>query len=67
MHWHVAERMEEGELADLAFLGKDYLDVLVEYGTGEEDGDDDYYNENIILSNNFNSVQIKNVSSSLPF
>merc|ERR1711972_1115287 len=46
VHWYVGEGMEEGEFAeareDLGFLEKDYLDVLSEQATDEEDdGDDD--------------------------
>merc|ERR1719347_1406662 len=44
VHWYVGEGMEEGEFAeareDLGFLEKDYLDVLSEQATDEEeDGD----------------------------
>jgi len=41
VHWYVGEGMEEGEFAeareDLGFLEKDYLDVLSEQATDEED------------------------------
>ena len=44
VHWYVGEGMEEGEFAeareDLGFLEKDYLDVLAEQATDEEDGGD---------------------------
>merc|ERR1712060_356407 len=43
VHWYVGEGMEEGEFAeareDLGFLEKDYLDVLSEQATDEEDED----------------------------
>ena len=45
VHWFVGEGMEEGEFAeareDLGFLEKDYLDVLSEQATDEEDDGDD--------------------------
>ena len=45
VHWYVGEGMEEGEFAeareDLGFLEKDYLDVLSEQATDEEDGGGD--------------------------
>jgi len=44
VHWYVGEGMEEGEFAeareDLGFLEKDYLDVLSEQATDEEDESD---------------------------
>jgi tubulin alpha len=43
VHWYVGEGMEEGEFAeareDLGFLEKDYLDVLSEQATDEEEED----------------------------
>eukprot|EP01083_Nonionella_stella_P144483 451220_1 len=45
VHWFVREGMEEGEFAeareDIGFLEKDYLDVLCEQATDEEDSDED--------------------------
>merc|ERR1711994_218145 len=44
VHWYVGEGMEEGEFSEareyLGFLEKDYLDVLNEQATDEEEGDD---------------------------
>jgi len=44
VHWYVGEGMEEGEFAeareDLGFLEKDYLDVLSEQATDEEEDAD---------------------------
>jgi tubulin alpha len=43
VHWYVGEGMEEGEFSeareDLGFLEKDYLDVLSEANSDEEEGD----------------------------
>jgi len=45
VHWYVGEGMEEGEFAeareDLGFLEKDYLDVLSEQATDEENEESD--------------------------
>merc|ERR1712130_853746 len=45
VHWYVGEGMEEGEFAeareDLGFLEKDYLDVLSEQATDEDEYEDE--------------------------
>jgi len=45
VHWYVGEGMEEGEFAeareDLGFLEKDYLDVLSEQATDDDDEEGD--------------------------
>jgi len=46
VHWYVGEGMEEGEFSeareDLGFLEKDYLDVVTEQASDEEEGDDEF-------------------------
>jgi len=48
VHWYVGEGMEEGEFAeareDLGFLEKDYLDVLNEQPTDNEQGNNEEEN-----------------------
>ena len=45
VHWFVGEGMESGEFAeareDMGFLTKDYIDVMTECVTDEDDYDDD--------------------------
>jgi len=45
VHWYVGEGMEEGEFSeareDLGFLEKDYLDVVTEQASDEEDEEED--------------------------
>ena len=45
VHWYVVEGMEEGTFAeareDLRFLEQDYLDILAESGTVEEEDYED--------------------------
>merc|ERR1719367_463733 len=46
VHWYVGEGMEEGEFSeareDLGFLEKDYLDVVTEQASDEENEDDEF-------------------------
>jgi tubulin alpha len=47
VHWYVGEGMEEGEFSeareDLGFLEKDYLDVITEQASDDQDEDDGEY------------------------
>jgi len=46
VHWYVGEGMEEGEFSeareDLGFLEKDYLDVVTEQNSDEEEADEEF-------------------------
>ena len=54
VHWYVDEFAEAR--AELGFLEKDYLDVLIEQATYEEGGDDDDHIALSSFQNSYNSL-----------